>query len=71
MRSVDDLVKAMGMRGISRSEVRQNGRIVSVGVTVAVTVTVAGTVAVGVNSDGGREVPGTAIGATEAGIFQM
>ena len=69
MRSVDDLVKAMGMIGISRSEVRQNGRIVSVGVTVTVTVTV--TVAVGVNSDGGREVPGMAIGAPEAGTFRM
>ena len=53
----------MGMIGISRSEVRQNGRIVSVGVTV--------TVAVGVNSDGGREVPGMAIGAPEAGTFRM
>jgi putative transposase len=85
MRSVDDLVKAMGMIGISRSEVSQNGRIVLVGVTVTVpgtvavtvavtvTVTVAVTVAVtvGVNSDGGREVPGTAIGAAEAGTFRM
>ncbi len=81
-RSVDDLVKAMGMSGISKSQVsrlcaeidekvkaflsrpiegdwpylwidatykvRQNGRIVSVAVIVAV----------GVNSDGRREVLG-------------
>ena len=95
-RSVDDLVKAMGMSGISKSQVsrlceeidvrvkafldrpiegnwpylwidatylkvRQNGRIVSVAVTVAV--------AVGVNSDGRREVLGMAVGASEAETF--
>jgi len=93
-RSVDDLVKAMGMTGISKSQVsrlcseiddkvktflerpiegdwpylwldatylkvRQNGRIVSVAVTVAV----------GANSDGRREVLGMAIGHSEAETF--
>jgi len=93
-RSVDDLVKAMGMSGISKSQVsrlceeidervhtfldrpiegdwpylwidatyvkvRQNGRIVSVAVIVAV----------GVNSDGRREVLGMDIGASEAEPF--
>jgi putative transposase len=88
--SVDDLVKAMGMSGISKSQVsrlcqeidekvkaflsrplegdwpylwidanlkvRQSGRIVSVAVIVAV----------GVNSDGRREVLGMDIGPSEA-----
>ncbi len=93
-RSVDDLVKALGMDGISKSQVsrlcedidervtafldrpiegdwpylwidatyvkvRQNGRIVSVAVIVAV----------GVNSDGRREVLGMDIGASEAEAF--
>jgi putative transposase len=93
-RSVDDLVKALGMSGISKSQVsrlceeidgkvkafldrpiegdwpylwidatyvkvRQNGRIVSVAVIVAV----------GVNSDGRREVLGMDIGASEAEPF--
>jgi transposase-like protein len=93
-RSVDDLVKAMGMSGVSKSQVsrlceeidgkvkaflerpiegdwpylwidatyvkvRQNGRIVSVAVIVAV----------GVNSDGRREVLGMDIGASEAETF--
>jgi len=93
-RSVDDLVKAMGMSGISKSQVsrlceeidervkafldrpiegdwpylwidatyvkvRQNGRIVSVAVTVAV----------GVNADGRREVLGMDIGPSEAETF--
>ncbi len=93
-RSVDDLVKAMGMSGISKSQVsrlceeidervqtflerpiegdwpylwidatylkvRQNGRIVSV----------AAILAVGVNSDGRREVLGLDIGAYEAATF--
>src|ERR1700739_4446590 len=93
-RSVDDLVKAMGMSGISKSQVsrlcqeidervkaflerpiegdwpyvwidatylkvRQAGRIVSVAVTIAV----------GMNSDGRREVLGMAIGASEAETF--
>ena len=93
-RSVDDLVKAMGMSGISKSQVsrlceeidgkvkafldrpiegdwpylwidatyvkvRQAGRIVSVAVIVAV----------GVNSDGRREVLGMDIGASEAEPF--
>jgi len=93
-RSVDDLVKAMGMTGISKSQVsrlcaeidekvkaflsrplegdwpylwidatyvkvRQSGRIVSVAVIVAV----------GVNSDGRREVLGMAIGPSEAEPF--
>jgi putative transposase len=93
-RSVDDLVKAMGMSGISKSQVsrlcqeidekvkaflgrplegdwpylwidatylkvRQSGRIVSVAVIVAV----------GVNSDGRREVLGMDIGPSEAEIF--
>src|SRR5690606_6375116 len=93
-RSVDDLVKAMGMSGISRSQVsrlceeidervtaflerpiegdwayvwmdatyikvRRAGRIVSVAVIIAV----------GVNSDGRREVLGMAIGHSEAEVF--
>ena len=93
-RSVDDLVKAMGMGGISKSQVsrlceeidervqafltrpiegdwpylwidatylkvRQAGRIVSVAVTVAV----------GVNTDGRREVLGMAVGPSEAETF--
>jgi transposase-like protein len=93
-RSVDDLVKAMGMSGISKSQVsrlceeidgkvkafldrpiegdwpylwidatyvkvRQNSRIVSVAVIIAV----------GVNSDGRREVLGMEIGASEAEPF--
>ena len=93
-RSVDDLVKALGMSGISKSQVsrlcedidervktflerpiegdrpyvwldatyvkvRQNGRIVSVAVTIAV----------GVNTDGRREVLGMDIGASEAETF--
>ena len=93
-RSVDDLVKAMGMSGISKShvsrlceeidervhtflerpiegdwpyiwidatylKVRQNGRIVSVAVIIAV----------GVNSDGRREVLGLDIGVSEAATF--
>src|SRR6187399_592174 len=93
-RSVDDLVKAMGMTGISKSQVsrlceeidekvktflnrpiegdwpylwidatyvkvRQNGRIVSVAVIVAV----------GVNSDGRREILGLDIGPSEAETF--
>ncbi len=93
-RSVDDPVKAMGMEGISKSQVsrlcgeidekvqgflnrplegdrpylwidatyvkvRQNNRIVSV----------AAIIAVGVNSDGRREVLGLDIGASEAEPF--
>jgi transposase-like protein len=93
-RSVDDLVKAMGMSGISKSQVsrlceeidgkvkaflerpiegdwpylwidatyvkvRQNGRIVSVAVIVAV----------GVNSDGRREILGLDVGPSEAETF--
>ena len=93
-RSVDDLVQAMGMSGISKSQVsllcaeldekvkaflnrplegdwpypwidatyvkvRQNGRIVSVAVIIAV----------GVNSDGRREVLGMAIDPSEAEPF--
>jgi transposase-like protein len=93
-RSVDDLVQAMGMTGISKSQVsrlvaeiddkveaflnrplegdwpylwldatyvkaRKNGRIISVAVIIAV----------GVNSDGRREVLGMAIGASEAETF--
>ena len=93
-RSVDDLVKAMGMTGISKSQVsrlceeidekvkaflsrpiegdwpylwidatyvkvRESGRIVSVAIIVAV----------GVNSDGRREVLGMDIGPSEAETF--
>src|SRR5438132_6702392 len=93
-RSVDDLVKAMGMSGISKSQVsrlceeidgkvkafldrpiegdwpylwidatyvkvRQAGRIISVAVIIAV----------GVNSDGRREVLGMDIGPSEAETF--
>ena len=94
-RSVDDLVKSLGMSGISKSQVsrlceeidervkafldrpiegdwpylwidatylkvRQNGRIVSVAVIIAV----------GVNSDGRREVLGMDIGPSEAETFR-
>jgi putative transposase len=93
-RSVDDLVKAMGMSGISKSQVsrlceeidvrvkefmnrplegdwpyvwidatylkvRRAGRIVSVAVIYAI----------GVNSDGRREVLGMAVGSSEAETF--
>ena len=93
-RSVDDLVQAMGMTGISKSQVsrlvgeiddkvkaflgrpiegdwpyvwldatyvkvRQNGRIISVAVIIAV----------GVNTDGRREILGMRIGASEAETF--
>ena len=93
-RSVDDLVKALGMSGVSKSQVsrlceeidervgaflnrpiegdwpylwidatyvkvRQNGRIVSVAVIIAV----------GVNSDGRREVLGMDVGPSEAEPF--
>jgi transposase-like protein len=93
-RSVDDLVKALGMSGVSKSQVsrlceeiddrvktflerpiegdwpylwidatyikvRQNGRIVSV----------AAIIAVGVNSDGRREILGLDIGPSEAETF--
>ena len=93
-RSVDDLVKALGMSGVSKSQVsrlceeidervgaflnrpiegdwpylwidatyvkvRQNGRIVSVAVIIAV----------GVNSDGRREVLGMDVGPSEAESF--
>jgi putative transposase len=93
-RSVDDLVKALGMTGISKSQVsrlcgeiddkvaaflnrplegewpylwldatylkvRQDGRIVSVAVTIAV----------GVSGDGRREILGLAIGPSEAETF--
>ena len=93
-RSVDELVKAMGMSGISKSQVsrlcaeiddrvgaflnrpiegdwpylwidatyvkvRQAGRIVSVAVIIAV----------GVNTDGGREILGIAVGPSEAETF--
>ena len=93
-RSVDDLVKAMGGAGVSKSEVsrlvgeidervnaflnrpieglwpylwldatyikvREGGRIVSVATIIAV----------GVNSDGKREVLGVATGASEAEVF--
>ena len=93
-RPVDDLVKAMGMEGISKSQVsrlcgeidervsafltrpiegdwpylwidatyvkvRQNGRIVSVAVIIAI----------GVNSDGRREVLGIDIGPSDAETF--
>ena len=95
-RSVDELVKAMGMSGISKSQVsrlceeidervkgflerpiegdwpylwidatylkvRQSGRIVSVAVIIAV----------GVNSDGRREVLGMDIGPSEAETFWL
>jgi transposase-like protein len=93
-RSVDDLVKAMGMSGISKSQVsrlceeidqrvtaflqrplegewpylwldatylkaRQNNRVVSVAVVLAI----------GVNTDGRREVLGMDIGQSEAEVF--
>ena len=93
-RSVDDLVKALGMSGVSKSQVsrlceeidervgaflsrpiegdwpylwidatyvkvRQNGRIVSIAIIIAV----------GVNSDGRREVLGMDVGPSEAEPF--
>jgi len=107
-RSVDDLIKAMGMTGISKSQVsrlceeidekvkaflsrpiegdwpylwvdatyvkaRESGRIVSAAVIVAVGVNSDGRrevlAAVGVNSDGRREVLGMDIGPSEAETF--
>src|SRR6266576_3108825 len=90
-RSVDDLVKAMGMTGISKSQVSRlceeiDGRVkeflsrpiegswpyVWIDATYVKTreggriVSVATIVAVGVNTDGRREVLGAAIGASEA-----
>jgi transposase-like protein len=95
MRSVDDLVKALGMSGVSKSQVsrlcaeidgkvkafldrplegdwpylwidatyvkarRQDGRVVSVAVIIAV----------GVNTDGRREVLGLDVGPSEAETF--
>jgi transposase-like protein len=95
-RSVDDLVRAMGLEGVSKSQVsrlcaeidervqdflgrpiegdwpylwldatyvkvREAGRIVPVAVTIAV----------GVNTDGRREVLGMAVGASEAEPFWL
>src|ERR1700674_4790126 len=93
-RSVDDLVKAMGMTGISKSQVSRlceeiDGRVkeflsrpiegswpyVWIDATYVKTreggriVSVATIVAVGVNTDGRREVLGAAIGASEAEPF--
>src|SRR5207237_883384 len=93
-RSVDDLVKAMGMTGISKSQVSRlceeiDGRVkeflsrpiegswpyVWIDATYVKTreggriVSVATIVAVGVNTDGRREVLGTAIGPSEAEPF--
>ena len=94
-RSVDDLAKALGMTGVSKSQVsrlceqidervdaflnrpiegdrpclwidatyvkvRRNGRIVSVAVIIAV----------GLDTDGRREVPGMDIGRSEAEPFR-
>ena len=93
-RSVDDLVKAMGMTGISKSQVSRlceeiDGRVqeflnrpiegswpyVWIDATYVKTreggriVSIATIVAVGVNTDGRREVLGTAIGPSEAEPF--
>jgi transposase-like protein len=93
-RSVDDLVKAMGMSGISKSQVSRLCEEIDERVTVFLerpiegdwpylwidatylkvrqagrNVSVAVTMAVGVNSDGRREVLGMAIGASEAETF--
>ena len=68
--SVDNLVKSLGMSGVSKSQVpvgrdatyvktREAGRIVSVAVIVVV----------GVNTDGQREVLGLKVGASEAEPF--
>jgi putative transposase len=93
-RSVDDLVQAMGMSGISKSQVSRlcagsttrcrlfcNGRSKAIGPTCGSTppivkvrqngriVSVAVIIAVGVNSDGRREVLGMDIGPPEAETF--
>ena len=87
-RSVDDLVKAMGMSGISKSQVSRlceeiDGRVKAfldrpiegdwpylwIDATYIKVRQVAVTIAVGVNSDGRREVLGMAIGHSEAEVF--
>lgn len=93
-RSVDDLVKAMGMSGISKSQVSRLGEEIDVRVKAFLDrpiegdwpyvwldatyikvrragriVSVAVIIAVGVNSDGRREVLGMTIGHSEAEVF--
>lgn len=58
-RSVDDLVQAMSIGGISKSHVREAGRIVLVEAIIAI----------GANTDGRREVLGMRAGASEAEPF--
>jgi len=67
-RSVDDLVKALGMDGISKSQVSRLCEEIDERVN-AFLVSVAVIVAVGVNNDGRREVLGMDIGASEAEPF--
>ena len=92
-RSVDDLVKAMGMTGISKSQVAgcarrlttrcnlpqpsDRGRValcvgrrdLCEGAESGRIVSAAGIVAIGVNTDGRREVLGMDIGPSEAETF--
>jgi transposase-like protein len=79
-RSVDELVKALGMAGISKSQVSRlcaeiDERVRTIDATYVKVreagriVSVAVTIAVAVNSDGRREVLGMAIGASEAETF--
>src|SRR5919199_27546 len=63
-RRVDDLVQALGMQGISKSQVsrvRQEGRVVSMALVLAV----------GVKATGEREVLGLDLGPSEDGAFWL
>ena len=64
-RSVDDLVRAMGMSGISKSQVSRLCEEIDVRVKALLN----RPIAVGVNSDGRRELLGMAIGPSEAEVF--
>ena len=64
-RSVDDLVRAMGMSGISKSQVSRLCEETDVRVKASLN----RPIAVCVNSDGRRELLGMAIGPSEAEEF--
>ena len=64
-RSVDDLVRAMAMSGISKSQVSRLCEEIDVRVKALLN----RLIAVGVNSDGRRELLGMAIGPFEAEVF--
>ncbi len=64
-RSVDDLVRVMGMSGISKSPVSR----LCEEIYILVRALLNRPIAVGVNSDGRRELLGMAIGPSEAEVF--